>query len=113
MSFSFDLISDLHIESWPNFDWSNQATSPYCVVAGDVARDTELVVKTLQHLGQCYAGVFYIDGNEEHRYQLNDLDKSYQDMSAAVSNIPNVVYMQQCGYHQRCGSFSCEWMVDL
>lgn len=94
MSFSFDLISDLHIESWPNFDWSNQATSPYCVVAGDVARDPDLVAKTLRHLGECYAGVFYIDGNEEHRYSLADLPGSYHTLETAISNIPNVVHMQ-------------------
>lgn len=94
MSFSFDLISDLHIESWPSFDWSDQPTSPYCVVAGDVARDPDLVAETLKHLGECYAGVFYIDGNEEHRYQLTDLSTSYQELVQAISNIPNVVYMQ-------------------
>ena len=94
MSFSFDLISDLHIESWPDFDWTDQATSPYCVVAGDVARDPELVAETLKHLGECYAGVFYIDGNEEHRYRLTELEQSYQDLTAMVSDIPNVVYMQ-------------------
>lgn len=94
MSFSFDLISDLHIESWPKFDWTDQATSPYCVVAGDVARDPELVAKTLQHLGECYAGVFYIDGNEEHRHGLADLDNSYQELYHAINDIPNVVYMQ-------------------
>jgi hypothetical protein len=94
MSFSFDLISDLHIESWPNFDWTDQATSPYCVVAGDVARDPVLVAETLRHLGECYAGVFYIDGNEEHRYGLTDLDQSYQQLREAVDNIPNVIYME-------------------
>ena len=94
MSFSFDLISDLHVESWPVFDWIDQATSPYCVVAGDVARDPVLVAETLQHLGECYAGVFYIDGNEEHRYRLNDLNSSYSELEAAIDAIPNVVYMQ-------------------
>ena len=94
MSFSFDLISDLHVESWPEFDWSDQATSRYCVVTGDVARDPELVAQTLKHLGECYAGVFYIDGNEEHRYGLTDLDSSYRDLRQAVNHIPNVVYME-------------------
>lgn len=94
MSFSFDLISDLHVESWPDFDWTDQATSPYCVVAGDVARDPELVADTLRHLGDCYAGVFYIDGNEEHRYGLTDLDASYKALEEAITDIPNVVYMQ-------------------
>jgi hypothetical protein len=94
MSFSFDLISDLHVESWPTFDWTDQATSPYCVVAGDVARDPALVAETLRHLGECYAGVFYIDGNEEHRYGLENLDASYLELRSAVTKIPNVIYME-------------------
>lgn len=94
MIFSFDLISDLHVESWPTMDWSDQATSPYCVVAGDVARDREALVESLTHLGQCYAGVFYVDGNEEHRHYLDDLDASYQDLVERISHIKNVVYMQ-------------------
>jgi hypothetical protein len=69
MKFAFDLISDLHVETWDSFDWTGQATSPYCVVAGDVARDRQLLLAdVLKHLGECYpGGVFYIDGNDEHR----------------------------------------------
>jgi hypothetical protein len=59
MQFSFDLISDLHVESWDQFDWSDKPTSPYCVVAGDIARDRQLVVDTLSHLGTVYAGVLH------------------------------------------------------
>jgi predicted phosphodiesterase len=94
MQMHFDLISDLHIETWPDFDWTGQPTSPYCVVAGDVAQDSKLVYHTLDHLGQCYQGVFYIDGNDEHRYQLNDLGSSYRDLDRILGNIKNVVYMQ-------------------
>lgn len=95
MQFSFDLISDLHVETWPNFDWTDQPTSPYCVVAGDIAQDPELVHETLTHLGKCYkGGVFYIDGNDEHRHCLNDLGSSYRDLVALVKRIPNVIYLQ-------------------
>ena len=94
MTFSFDLISDLHIETWDQFDWTGQPTSPYCIVAGDVARDYEIVAETLAHLGKQYAGVFYIDGNEEHRYYLENLENSYNGLAAACSGIDNVVFMQ-------------------
>jgi predicted phosphodiesterase len=94
MTFAFDLISDLHIETWDNFDWTDQATSPYCVVAGDVCRDREVLIDVLTHLGQCYAGVFYVDGNDEHRYYLEDLGESYQDLVRQIEHINNVVYMQ-------------------
>ena len=94
MTFAFDLISDLHVETWDAFDWSGQPTAPYCVVAGDVSRDRELVVETLRHLGQQYAGVFYIDGNDEHRYYLENLGNSYAGLAHELTDIKNVVFMQ-------------------
>jgi predicted phosphohydrolase len=94
MKFAFDLISDLHIESWPEFDWTGQPTSQFCVVAGDVARDPTLVRETLEHLGQCYRGVFYIDGNDEHRHNFDDLSTSYRDLVELTTDIENVVYLQ-------------------
>ena len=96
MLFAFDLISDLHVDTWPQpFDWTGQATSPYCVVAGDVCRDRELLVQTLTHLGQCYpGGVFYIDGNDEHRWYMSDLGESYRELNQLIEHTPNVVYLQ-------------------
>lgn len=95
MSFAFDLISDLHVETWNSFDWSGQATAPYCVVAGDVARDRQRLLDTLDHLGQCYpGGVFYVDGNDEHKDYLDDLGASYRDLDKDLKHIKNVVYMQ-------------------
>lgn len=95
MTFAFDLISDLHVETWDQFDWTGQPTSPYCVVAGDVSRDHDLVIQTLEHLSECYAGVFYIDGNDEHRYHLEDLAGSYRDLKNRIKQIDTVVYLQE------------------
>lgn len=94
MTFAFDLISDLHVETWDSFDWADQPTSPYCVVAGDVSRDHDLVAKTLKHLADCYAGVFYIDGNEEHRLNLEDLGGSYRSLKNSTNSLNGVVFLQ-------------------
>lgn len=94
MIFSFDLISDLHRETWPNFDWEGQATAPYCIVAGDVARDRALVIDTLEHLSEVYQGVFYIDGNDEHKDWMTDIGRSYKELEALLAHIPNVVFLQ-------------------
>lgn len=95
MKLAFDLISDLHVETWPEpFDWTGMATSMICVVAGDVSRDREKVVETLKHLGTCYRAVFYIDGNDEHRHSLGDLGESYKTLAEELEKIPNVVYLQ-------------------
>jgi predicted phosphohydrolase len=95
MTFAFDLISDIHVDTWNQFDWAGQSTSPFCVVAGDVCSDHQTLVSTLTHLGQCYpGGVFYIDGNAEHYYNLSDLTHSYQELQTQLTRIPNVVYLQ-------------------
>lgn len=95
MQFSFDLISDLHVETWPSFDWTGQATSPFCVVAGDIAKDRTVVLETLQHLSQCYRMVFYIDGNDEHKYYMTNLGESYRELSNDIGKMKNVVYLQE------------------
>jgi hypothetical protein len=94
MSFAFDLISDLHAETWPDFDWTGQATSSYCVVAGDIARDRTVVLDVLRQLGQCYQAVFYVDGNDEHRHYYDNLNASYSDLVRQIRKIPNVVFLQ-------------------
>jgi predicted phosphodiesterase len=94
MLFNFDLISDIHRETWNHFDWSGQPTAPFCIVAGDIARDRALVIDTLEQLSEVYQGVFYIDGNDEHKDYAEDLSQSYSELSALVESIPKVVYMQ-------------------
>lgn len=95
MQFNFDLISDLHVETWDQFDWTHQATSPYCVVAGDISQDRKLLTQTLKHLGECYQGVFFIDGNDEHRNYLENIGQSYRDLRRYVDKFKNVVFMQE------------------
>lgn len=94
MQISFDLISDLHVETWPEFDWQYRATSPYCVVAGDVASDNKILRQTLKHLGQNYQAVFYIDGNAEHRHHYGDLKHSYAFLNKTINRISNVVFLR-------------------
>ena len=78
MQFSFDLISDLHLETWPEFNWEGQATSQFCIVAGDVSKNYQLLSQGLSHLSDCYKGVFYIDGNDEHKQNLNQIGENYK-----------------------------------
>ena len=64
MTVSFDLISDLHVETWDSFDWTGQATSPYCVVAGDVARNRDRLLEALEHLSHAPPDP---GGGQEHK----------------------------------------------
>jgi UDP-2,3-diacylglucosamine pyrophosphatase LpxH len=94
MKLAFDLISDLHLEPDSDFDWTGQATSTVCVVAGDVARDYSTVKRTLRHLTECYSAVFYIDGNDEHRFMLDNIPASYRRLTKELRNIPNLTFLQ-------------------
>ena len=95
MQFTFDLISDLHVDTWKEtFDWVGRSTSPHCLVIGDLAQDRDQVIEALTHLGGCYQAVFYIDGNAEHADHLDDLGGSYRDLVDRVTAIHNIVYLQ-------------------
>jgi predicted phosphohydrolase len=63
-------------------------------VAGDISNDVEIVRETLQHLGQCYLAVLYIDGNNEHRFNLDSITDSYGILQQAIAGIKNVVFLQ-------------------
>lgn len=95
MPFVFDLISDLHNETWSTFDWTGHATSPFAIVAGDVAVDRDVLLKTLHHLSKCYHMVFYIDGNDEHKHFMSDLAGSYRSLHRDIKKLKNVVYLQE------------------
>lgn len=94
MQFAFDLISDLHVDTWGEFSWDGRATSPVCIVAGDIAHDHDTACHVLRHLGKCYQAVFYVDGNDEHSEQFEELSSSYNALANRVERIPNVVYLQ-------------------
>lgn len=92
MQLYFDLISDLHIET-PGFDWGNSATSPICVVAGDVSSDRTLLIKALKNLSLCYQQVLFIDGNNEHSEYYGDYADSVADLKHRISELNRVQYL--------------------
>ena len=92
MQITFDLISDLNIIY--DFDWEGQPTSLYCVVAGNVSRDRNVLFETLKHLGNQYKTVFYIDGSLDHRDHLSSLNDSYNELKQQISRLGNVVFLQ-------------------
>jgi hypothetical protein len=94
MQITFDLISDLHLETWTDdLNWQGQATSSMCIIAGDIARDRDLVVKKLEQIASCYHMTFYIDGNDEHKYFMDNLPNSYRDLVHRLKPIKNLHYL--------------------
>lgn len=95
MIFAFDLISDLHLESWNEICPSYMATSPICVVAGDVGYDRTILKEFFNNLSNSYQAVFYIDGNDEHRlFSIENLHESHNELESIISGIDKFVYLQ-------------------
>lgn len=94
MQFSFDLISDLNVESWPrHLDLTHQATSPICVVAGNVSGDAATLRATLQHISSNYQATLFIDGISEHIDHCQDLASNYKTIQDCTQDIKNLVYL--------------------
>lgn len=96
MTLHFDLISDLHVDTWDeSFSWEGKATSLYAVVAGDISRDRSDIRSVLYELSLHYKIVLFVDGNDEHRWNLEDLSNSYQTLKEDIRGIANnVIWLQ-------------------
>ena len=95
MKIHFDLISDLHIDSWDEtFSWEGKATAPYAVVAGDVSRERADIRPVLEEISKNYLMTMYVDGNDEHRWGLDNLGESYNTLKEDIGEIDNFIFLQ-------------------
>lgn len=90
--FSVDLISDLNLESLDGFDWDGKATSLFCVVAGNLSDDLDVIEGALKILISYYRGVMYIDGNFEHP-DLLEYEARCRQIKQICKENPGCVYL--------------------
>jgi hypothetical protein len=90
--FTVDLISDLNLSEHDQFDWTGKPTSLFCVVAGNISSDTKVIQRVLEHLGDCYRGVFYIDGPTEHP-NLRLYNGRTAEIKRICADIEPVIYL--------------------
>jgi len=93
MNLGFDLISDLNITENDQFDWEGKPTSLYCLVAGNISNNVNVLNKTLLHLSKCYQGVFFIDGNLENPSVYEHIAVANR-ITESFSTIPNLIYLR-------------------
>ena len=95
MKIHFDLISDLHVDTWDEqFSWEGKATSPYAVVAGDISRVRSELRPILKEISQHYLMTMFVDGNDEHRWTLDNLGDSYKTLKQDIGDIENFIWLQ-------------------
>ena len=95
MKIHFDLISDLHVDTWDEtFSWEGKATSPYAVVAGDISRERADIRPVLEEISKHYLMTMFVDGNDEHRWGLDNLGESYETLKEDIGQIDNFIFLQ-------------------
>ena len=95
MKIHFDLISDLHVDTWDeDFSWEGKATSPYAVVAGDISRVRSELHPILKEISRHYLMTMFVDGNDEHRWTLDNLGDSYKTLKQDIGDIENFIWLQ-------------------
>lgn len=95
----FDLVSDLHVEFWPQpVDWDALRTNDIVIVAGDVADTLEETKKELERLSTAYKTVLYIDGNHEFCEKIYHGGEDAADFDdrvrLAIAHLPNVYFLK-------------------
>lgn len=92
MILGFDVISDLNLSIDDTFVWEGKPTSLYCIVAGNISNDLAMVQTVLDILGNCYQGVFFIDGALEHSSVIIR-DKRNKEIEEICKALKNVIYL--------------------
>jgi predicted phosphohydrolase len=93
MNLTFDIISDLNLTEEDDFNWSDKVTGLFCLVPGNVSSDYNVVRKTLGHLSKLYKGVFYVDGELEHKDNYKLKSENVELLGQICNAMPNVVYL--------------------
>ena len=95
MKIHFDLISDLHVDTWDEtFSWEGKATSPYAVIAGDISRERADIRPVLEEISKHYIMTMFVDGNDEHRWGLDNLGESYETLKEDIGTIKDFIFLQ-------------------
>jgi hypothetical protein len=92
MILGFDIISDLNLSIDDTFNWEDKPTSLYCIVAGNISNDLAMLQTVLDTLGNCYQGVFFIDGELEHSTVIIR-EKRSKEIEDICKPLKNVIYL--------------------
>lgn len=95
MSLNFDLISDLYLDSVEDLNWENKVTSLFCIVAGNISSNHDVLFDFLEHISQFYEAVFFIDGDLEHDEFEGDFDRSYTSLKQNLEELPKVIFLHE------------------
>lgn len=89
---AIDIISDLNLETTDDFDWTGKPTSLFCIIAGGLSKNIEVIDRALEHLSKHYRGVLYIDGINDHE-EVILAPMMVAEIKRICEKYTNVVYL--------------------
>ncbi len=95
MNITFDVISDLFLESLDDFSWQGKTTSLFCIVAGNIAAERDVLFEFLDEIKDHYEAVFFLDGELEHSLFDGDYAASYKNLEEGIDIIDKVVFLHE------------------
>jgi Calcineurin-like phosphoesterase len=93
----FDLISDLHLDFWPeeeHITWDGLGTSLIAVVLGDVSFEFEKTYKTIVDISKHYKFVIFVEGNHEHNNHCG-IQEHNRLLKQELSKYQNICYLNR------------------
>ena len=93
----FDLISDLHLDFWPESEqiqWEGIGTSLLAVVLGDISFQPDLSYQTIVEISKHYKYVIFVDGNHEHN-NLCGIQEHNKQLKQELSKYSNIAYLNR------------------
>jgi len=95
MTINFDLISDLYLTELDGVSWEGKATSLFCIVAGNISNDHDVLFEFLETISEFYEAVFFIDGDLEHDNFNGDFDRSYASIRDNLNEMEKVFFLHE------------------
>lgn len=96
----FDIVSDLHVDKWRDFEynWELNKVSDIVIIAGDIS---DIITETIIELKKAcgiYKTVLYVEGNHEATYNYDNIEYSKTEISEYMTGYNNFVFLSEKDY---------------
>ncbi|KAK2804709.1 hypothetical protein FQN49_008848, partial [Arthroderma sp. PD_2] len=100
---AFQIISDLHMETHPSYDFEIKQTAPYLALLGDIGHlEHDQFFPYLEELLTRYTAVFLLFGNHEPQNFTMEAARrrvlDFQDRISSSGNLGRFVFLSQTRY---------------
>lgn len=90
---TFDVISNLNLTKSEKFSWKDKSSGIYCIIAGNISNDMQIVFTVLDTLSSHYESIFYVPGTLEYETAI-DINDRTEELQAICKYMNNVTMLR-------------------